>query len=204
MTNIKRVSESEALGEVETTDQPDTPATTLRTKYSGSDTGSRVIVNIPADQLTRIRLEAREAEYGNRQSEEQVLSAVDEAVFERVRPIERLNLDRATSLIDSEGTAARSANLGRPNVLQRAADHRAELASIRKELRDGRTPVAELADRYEKVRRAVHQRDGRALIEIANQADRLREKIDDPLKAAEHTLSMMPVTTWRPLGIARW
>lgn len=203
MTIIKRVSEAEALGE-DAPDPQDAADNGLRSKYGTNDPGVRVVVNIPADQLTRIRLEVREAEYGNRHSEDQAVSAVDDAVFDRVRPIERLNLDRATSLIDNEGSAGASLPLNRPNVLQRAENHREELAAIRRELREGQTSVAVLAERYEKVRLAVHQRDGRALIEIANQADRLREKIDDPLKAAEHTLSMMPVSTWRPLGIARW
>jgi len=196
MTNARRVTEAEALGIVD-----QTPTDALRKKYEAS---AYFDVRIPEDQFDRIRLEAREATYRNTQEEEATVAAVDQAIFSRIQEAERHTLAQAGHLLEQDATRRYMGPREQPNALQRAENHLSELAAIRQELRDGKTPTAELAARYERVRMAVQSRDGASLVALSDRASKLREKVADPLGSAQRTLNRMPLNMWRPLGIREW
>lgn len=196
MNAARRVSEAEALGET-TDDQA-----TLRKRYEPT----YIDIRIPEDQFDRIRLEAREATYRNSQDEVATIDAVDRAVFDRVRASEHGHLELAARLVTNEDRAAHKEGstelLG--NTIQRAEELHRELLDLRDELAVGRKPTAELAAQYDRIRMEVQQRQGRKLIALSDKAESLREKIVDPVAAVQKTLSAMPMSIWRPLGIRSW
>lgn len=194
--NARRVTEAEALGEVE-----QTPAADLRRKYE-QNVGP--VSYISETILDDIRLEARAATYRNSQEEQAVLAAVDKAIAERVQRAAASHLEQAAHLLENEGAPKLTGARQTPNALAKADGHLDELAAIRKELRDGKTPTAELAARYEKVRMALQSRDGHALVALSYRATSLKDRIADPKAAVARTLSRMPANMWRPLGIRGW
>lgn len=194
--NARRVTEAEALGEVD-----QTPTDDLRRKYE-QNVGP--VSYIPETILDDIRLEARAATYRNSQEEHAVLAAVDKAIAERVQRAAASHLEQAAHLLENEGAPKLTGTRQTPNALAKADGHLEELAAIRKELHDGKTPTAELAARYEKVRRSLQNRDGHALVALSNRATSLRERLADPKAAVARTLSRMPLNMWRPLGIRNW
>jgi hypothetical protein len=195
--NRRRVTEAEALGEVD-----QTPDESLRSKY---ETTRGPVTFIPETKLDDIRLEAYyDTAYPNSHVEEQTLAALDRAIAERVQRAAQSALERAADLLQNEGAPKTVGPRQTPNALAKADAHLAELAAIRQELRDGKTPTAELAARYEKVRMALQNRDGHGLVVLNKKATSLREKLADPKAAVAKTLSLMPLSAWRPLGIRHW
>lgn len=194
--NARRVTEAEALGEAD-----QTPTADLRRKYE-QNVGP--VSYISETILDDIRLEARAATYRNSQEEQAVLAAVDKAIAERVQRAAASHLEQAAHLLENEGAPKVSGPRELPNTLAKADGHLEELAAIRKELRDGKVPTAELAARYEKVRMALQDRDGHALVALSNRATSLKERVADPKSAVARTLSRMPANMWRPLGIRGW
>lgn len=194
--NARRVTEAEALGEAD-----QTPTADLRRKYE-QNVGP--VSYISETILDDIRLEARAATYRNSQEEQAVLAAVDKAIAERVQRAAASHLEQAAHLLENEGAPKLTGTRQTPNALAKADAHLDELAAIKRELRDGKTPTAELADRYEKVRMALQNRDGHALVALSNRATSLKDRIADPKAAVARTLSRMPANMWRPLGIRGW
>lgn len=194
--NARRVTEAEALGEAD-----QTPTADLRRKYE-QNVGP--VSYIPETILDDIRLEARAATYRNSQEEQAVLAAVDKAIAERVQRAAASHLEQAAHLLENEGAPKVSGPRELPNTLAKADAHLDELAAIKRELREGKTPTAELADRYERVRKAMQNRDGHALVALSNRATSLKERVADPKAAVARTLSRMPANMWRPLGIRGW
>lgn len=197
--NRRRVTEAEALGKVDPGAVDQTVTDELRRKY---EQNIGPVTYIPADQFDRIRLEARDATYRNSQEEAAVIRAVDDAIAERIQRASASHVEQAARLLENEGAPKMTSPRQTPNALAKADGHLAELAAIRKELRAGKTPVAELAARYERVRMAIHNRDGHALVALSNRATSMREKVADPKAAVSKTLSRMPLSMWRPLGIS--
>lgn len=203
MNAARRVSESEALGETTAEDQTET---NLRKRYEPT----YIDIRIPEDQFDRIRLEAREATYRNSQDEAATIEAVDRAIFDRVRESEQFNLSAAARLVEAEERTAHKHGSTElvGNTIQRAEAMRRELLDLRDELAVGRKPTAELAERYERIRMAVQQPTGsgvgRKLLALVEKAEGTRVKIADPVASAQATLSRMPITLWRPLGIRSW
>lgn len=193
--NRRRVTEAEALGEVD-----QTPTDDLRRKY---ERNLGPAMYIPETRLDDIRYEAYyDTAYPNTATEDAVTRAVDDAIAERVQRAAASHLEQAADLLQNEGAPKLIGPRGTPNALAKADAHLDELAAIRKELRSGKTPTAELADRYERVRKAMKARDGHALIALSNRATSLREKVADPKAAVSKTLSRMPLNMWRPLGVS--
>ena len=194
MVNARRVSEAEALGEVDQTPDP------LRRKY---ERNLGPVTNIPESRYDDIRLEAYyDTAYPSSYVEEQTLAAVDRAISERIQGAAAVHLEQAAKLLENEGTPKLTGPREQPNALAKADAHLAELAAIKRELRDGKTSVAELADRYERVRQQMQARDGHALVALSNKATSLKERVADPKASVSKTLSHMPLSTWRPLGIS--
>lgn len=199
--NRRRVTEAEALGEADPGIVDQTP-NNLRRKYE-QNVGP--VQYIPETRLDDIRLEAYyDTAYPNTHVEEQTLAAVDKAIAERVQRAAAANLDHAAKLLENEGAPKLSGPREKPNTLAKADAHLAELAAIRKALREGKVPTAELADRYERVREAMQNRDGHALVALSNKATSIKERVADPKASVSTTLSRMPLTMWRPLGIRHW
>lgn len=195
MANARRVTEAEALGEVDQTSN-------LSKKYSPS---LCPILYIPPTILDDIRIEAHfGSTYRNSHEEEQVLRAVDDAISKRVQRAAYANAERAMHLLETEEKPAMVGPRSKPNALARAKGHLEELSKIRSELRRGKTPTADLAERYEKVRMAIQNGDGHSLVVLNSKATSLRDKLADPAAAVSRTLSLMPASAWRPLGIRHW
>lgn len=195
-TNRRRVSEAEALGTVDQTPNA------LRRKY---EQNLGPVQYIPETKLDDIRLEAYyDTAFPNSHVEEQTLVAVDNAIADRVQRASASHLEQAAHLLENEGAPKVVGPRQTPNALAKADAHLDELAAIRKELRAGKTPVAELAARYEKVRMSMKNRDGHALVTLSNKATSLRDRVADPKAAVSKTLSRMPHNLWRPLGIHHW
>ena len=193
MVNARRVTEAEALGEVEQTPDP-------RRKYEQS---AGPMQYIPETRLDDIRLEAYyDTAYPNSYVEEQTLAAVDQAIAERVQVLAQRTLEQAAKLLEDDGAPKLSGPRERPNALAKADAHLAELAAIKRELREGKTSTAELADRYERVRERMQARDGHALVALANRATSLRERVADPKAAVGKAYSVTPLSQWRALGIS--
>lgn len=195
--NARRVSEAEAMGDVEP----------VRNKY---EPRPFIDIRIPADQYDRIRHEAYyETRYTSSHEEEETLRAVDDAIFSRIRQTEQLSLERAAALLDSEGqarTPVAETSLGprsRPNAFARADAHLAELAAIKRELREGKTNLGDLADRFEKVRARMRQ-DGPSLVVLSDKANKIRGELADPAARAAKLLTRMHRDGWRPLGVRHW
>lgn len=161
--------------------------------------------HIPEGQFSRIRAEARTAKYDNSIQERETIAAVDDAIFERVRPMEQLALANAERLLANTNPDQRGAD-GEPvgNVVQIAEGHVAELHAIRDALHEGRVSTAELAERYKKVQSAIQYGDANRLLARAQEAKSLAKRLADPLAHTEHILSLMPLGNWRPLGIRNW
>lgn len=140
----------------------------------------------PADVLDQARLAVRNATYPNSTVEAAYIAAVDEAVFERVRPLEQLVVGQAKTHV------AR----GKESV-ENAEKVLAELEAIRDDLRRGKDS-AELTRRYTRLRydvekmRSVQQSYGKL-------ADTLRTKIADPVAATQKVIAMMPVSSFNPI-----
>lgn len=160
---------------------------------------------IPADQFDRIRMEARTAKYDNAIQERATIEAVDDAIFERVRPMEARAIEDAESLLKSADPRQSDGN-GQPigNPLQVAESRVAELHAIRDALREGRVSTAELAERYKKVQNAIQYGDAHALIAQARRAKFLSERLADPLAHTQKVMSKLPLGHWRGLGIRNW
>ncbi|MCM3503023.1 hypothetical protein M3667_14215 [Microbacterium sp. P26] len=160
---------------------------------------------IPEGIFDRIRAEARTAKYDNTVQERETIAAVDQAIFDRVRPLEMLAIDRAKALIEDTEPGQRNAN-GQPvgNPVQVIEGHLAELDAIRFALREGKASTAELAERYKKVQRAVQHGDGHAIVARAREAKSLSGRLSDPLGHVQKVLHKMPLGNWRPLGIRNW
>lgn len=194
MANARRVTEAEAIGEADQNPDP------LRRKY---ERNLGPVTYIPETRYDDIRLEAYyDTAYPNSYVEEQTLAAVDRAILERVQGAAAVHLEQAAKLLENEGAPKLTGPREQPNALAKADAHLDELAAIKRELREGKTPTAELAARYEKVRMAMQKRDGHALVALSNRAASLKERIADPKAAVSKTLSHMPLSTWRPLGIS--
>lgn len=200
-TNRRRVTEAEALGEADPGIVDQTP-NNLRRKYE-QNVGP--VQYIPETRLDDIRLEAYYGTaYPNSHVEEQTLAAVDRAIAERVQRAAASHLDQAAHLLETEGAPKLIGPRETPNALAKADAHLTELAAIRQELRAGKTSTAELAQRYEKVRKAMQNRDGHALVALSNKATSIKERVADPKAAVERTLSRMPLSMWRKLGVGNW
>lgn len=160
---------------------------------------------IPEGIFDRIRAEARTAKYGNTLEERETIAAVDQAIFDRVRPLEMLAIDQAKALLANTEPGQRNAS-GQPvsNPVQVIEGHLTELDAIRDALREGKVSTAELAERYSKVRRAVEHGDGHAIVARAREAKSLAERLSDPMRHVQKVLHKMPLGNWRPLGIWNW
>lgn len=193
--NARRVTEAEALGETAPTSPDD-----LRNKYTGS---TYLDVRIPETILDDIRLEAHfETAYPNSQVEAHILAAVDAAISERVQRAAYSALEQTRHLLQTEGVPGMVGPRQTPNALAKADAHLSEIAAIRRDLRDGKASTADLAERFERVRMKVQNTDGNSLVAVSNRATSLRTKVADPKAAIGRTLSLMPRSTWRPLGIS--
>lgn len=160
---------------------------------------------IPEGIFDRIRAESRTAKYDNTIQERETIAAVDEAIFDRVRPLEILAIDQAQRLIANTDPGQRTAD-GQPvgNPVQVIEGHLEELDAIRDALREGKISTAELAERYKKVQNAVQHGDGHAIVARAQEAKNLAKRLSDPMAHAQKVLHKMPLGNWRPLGIRNW
>lgn len=192
MSNITKVSASE---------EPDDDREPVRNKYAPKPF---IDVRIPAEKYDAIRMEAYYGTaYPNTATEEQVLHAVDAEIFRRVQESEVRTLERAADLLSTEGKPALVGARNKPNALLRAQEHLDELSKIRSELRQGKTATADLAARYERVRKAMGQ-DGRSLVALSDKATKLRETVADPWGYSQKLLTSFQLGDWRPLGIHKW
>ena len=126
--NARRVTEAEALGEVD-----QTPADDLRRKYEQT---AGPAMYIPESRFDDIRLEAYyDTAYPNSHVERQTLAAVDRAIAERVQRAAASHLEQAAHLLENEGAPKLIGPRELPNALAKVDAHLDELAAIRKELR---------------------------------------------------------------------
>ncbi len=207
MANIKKVSTSEDPDDFREDEAPgtvDQNPDALRRKY---EQNLGPVTYIPETRFDDIRLEAYyDTAYPNTATEEATTRAVDAAISERIQRASASHLEQAAHLLENEGAPKLIGPRETPNTLAKADAHLAELAAIKKELRDGKTPTAELAARYEKVRKTFERPggDGHALVALSNKATSARERLADPKAAVSKTLSRMPYNLWRKLGVGNW
>jgi len=190
-SNIRRVSEAEAMGEA-----PAAPDDQSRPTVEGGTFMQRV----RPDFLAAAQLAVREAEYPNSAAERDAVERVDRDVLDRVSRIDDRLADQARVLLEHSKPTA-TAGSDKPTVMQEAAVAWNELLDIERELERGRIDTAALADRYAAVRRAVENRLGARLIGNADQAKALRAQLEDPYAHAQKLLSLLPIASVRPIGL---
>ena len=198
MTTARRVTEAEALGEATSAADQDS----LTRRYTPD---TYFDARIEKGIFDRIRVEAREASYRNSDDEARTIAAVEKAIYDRVQDHERVLLGQADRTLDME--EPRSGNAPAQSAIARAQNHMSALSDIRRELadRDSAVSTAELADRFERIRAAIANRDGHSLVVVAKNARTLRGRLADPYSSVQdRVLPLMPRTAWRPLGIRHW
>ncbi|MDH6237899.1 hypothetical protein [Cryobacterium sp. CG_9.6] len=139
------------------------------------------------EALDQPRIAARNATYPNSEVERRTVAAVDEEVFDRVRPMEQIITAQAESHV-ARGKASVEAAF---SLLQ-------ELEAVRDDLRRGKD-TSELTRRYTKLCREVERVRGLQQ-SYSRSADSLRAKVADPIAATQRTLSMMPRDNFRPIN----
>ncbi|PXA68534.1 hypothetical protein [Cryobacterium arcticum] len=154
--------------------------------------GHYFVTSVAEDALDAPRIAARNASYPNSEVERRTIAAVDDEVFDRVRPMEQVIAAQAEEHVSRGRTSVEGAF-----ALLR------ELEAVRDDLRRGQD-TAELTRRYTKLRHEVDRMQGLQQ-SYGRSAASLRAKIADPIAAVQKTLSMMPRENFRPIDLSpRW
>jgi hypothetical protein len=185
-----------------------TPAQAVQVEEPGESTGNSgeraegynmLVATIPPGTLGRIRREVRAETFPNSETERETIAAVDEEVFDRVRPVEQRMIARASAFLDTQSSKARTTNgESADNALARAETQLHELYTIQEELAAGR-PTGPLVERYRKVRDSFAGTIAPTLLRLAGEAARLKTDLDDPFATTERILSRLPRANWRPV-----
>lgn len=154
----------------------------------GAGTGTYFDQRVPATIIDDTRAQARAASYPNSTVEKQTIKAVDAALFERVRSIERFQVEQAEAWMDRNRDRVGS-------VL--TLSERIEAIQIR--LDKGEDPEA-LAKEF-KALESEARRAKQVLTSHVAEARRMSENLADPIAHAQTILSKMPRQTWQPLQI---
>ncbi|WP_104195220.1 hypothetical protein [Cryobacterium sp. M25] len=154
--------------------------------------GGYFLTYCPEDALDEPRMAARDASYANSEVERRTIAAVDEEVFDRVRPMEQMITAQAESHV------AR----GKSSV-EGAFALRQELEAVRDDLVRGKD-VVELTRRYTRLRGEV-EKMRRLQQSYGKSTDSLAAKVADPIAATQRTLSLMPRSNFQPINTTpRW
>lgn len=145
------------------------------------------LTHVAEDALDQARFAAREASYPNSEVERRTIAAVDDEVFDRVRPMEQM----ITAQAESHVARGQASVEGAFALLQ-------ELEAVRDDLRRGGDTV-ELTGRYTRLRREV-ERMQKLQQSYGKGAESLRVKVADPIAATQKTLSMMPRDNFHPIN----
>lgn len=143
---------------------------------------------VQRDVIDSTRAQARAATYTNSTVENQTIKAVDAALFERVRAMERFQVEQAEGWMDRNRERV-------GGVL--TLSERIEAIQIR--LDKGEDPEA-LAKEF-KTLELEARRAKQVLTSHVAEARRMSGNLADPIAAAQKILSMMPRATWQPLRL---
>ncbi|SDK71652.1 hypothetical protein SAMN05216282_11145 [Cryobacterium psychrotolerans] len=150
------------------------------------------VTYVADDALDQARFAARDAFYPNSEVERRTIAAVDEEVFDRVRPLEQM----VTAQAESHVARGKSSVEG-------AFALRQELEAVRDDLRRGKD-IVELTRRYTQLRREV-ERTRSLQQSYGKSAESLAAKVADPFAATQRALSIMPRSSFNPIDTApRW
>lgn len=155
---------------------------------SATPAGTYFDQRVPSDIIDTIRAQARTAVYPNSQVEARTIKGVDEAVFQRVRAIERFQIDQADSFLHH--------NRERVGMALTLSE-RIESIQIRAE--QGENPD-ELAKEFKALEREARN-EQRVLASDASSARKMAENLADPIAYAQRILSLMPRASWQPLRL---
>ncbi|WP_100813584.1 hypothetical protein [Microbacterium lacus] len=170
------------------------PAETVRYREMGG-----TIVNvIGPNQLDGPRIAAREAQYGNRQAEIEAVMDIDQAAFDRVRPVEAGMAARAENFIDDierKGTDTVS-----PGLIESTEGIVTQLNNLVTQLERG-TPASQLAERFKDLQ---NQARHMAVPKMARALQMVEEShlpnMEDPYGRVQNkVIAKMPHSSFRPL-----
>jgi len=163
-------------------DMQDSPAPASTTR----DTGNVLVNTVGNGALDRVRREARERAYPNSETERRYLAAVDRAVFDRVHGVERNMIAAAEHEL--------AANARYIEAADAVFD---DIHALIVRLERGESPDA-LASEYRKLLGRAHDVQ-RKLASADRSAEFYGIKVEDPYAAAQHVLSIMPLSSYRPI-----
>jgi hypothetical protein len=143
---------------------------------------------VTSDIIDATRRQVRTASYPNSQVEAQTIKAVDDALFERVRAIERFQIEQADGFLERN-----KARVGASLTLSERID------SIRIRAENGENPDA-LAKEFKTLEMEA-RREMRVLTGHASNARRMSNNLADPIAHAQNILSKMPSRSWQPLRL---
>lgn len=165
------------------------------------DTGGSIVNPIGPNQLDGPRVAAREASYRNSTEERDQIAAMDEAAFERVRPMEQFFINQGERLA-AEITESDPIN-GKPGTVPAADALATELYALVTELERGAS-ASDLAERFKSLQnRARHELLPR-ITRHQRAIETTMPRLEDPYAAVQDTIAKMPFSSFRPLDASRY
>lgn len=162
------------------------------------DMGGSLVSFIGPNQLDGPRVAAREAQYGNRQAEIEAVMDIDQAAFDRVRPVEQGMMARAEQFIDE--VERKGTDTVTPGLIESTEGIVTELNNLVTQLERG-TPASQLADRFKELQNRAH---AMALPKIVRALQAVENShlpnMEDPYgRVQDKVIAKMPRSSFRPL-----
>ncbi|MDL5351583.1 hypothetical protein [Microbacterium sp. zg-YB36] len=162
------------------------------------DMGGTIVNVIGPNQLDGPRIAAREAQYGNRQAEIEAVMDIDQAAFDRVRPVEASMAARAEHLIDE--VERKGSDTVPPGLLESTEGIVTQLNNLVTQLERG-TPASQLAERFKQLQ---NQAITMALPKVVRALQMIEEShlpnMEDPYGRVQNkVIAKMPNSSFRPL-----
>lgn len=178
--------------------ESNTPESRAADNVHRRDYGGTLVNFIGPNQLDGPRVAAREAQYGNRQAEIEAVMDIDNAAFDRVRPVEDGMMARAEQFIDDmerKGTEA-----VRPGLIESTEGIVTQLNNLVTQLERG-TPASQLAERFKQLQNEARAialpKIVRALQAVENSH---LPNMEDPYgRVQDKIIAKMPRSSFRPL-----
>ncbi|MGN7964906.1 hypothetical protein ACTJKK_02390 [Microbacterium sp. 22179] len=164
------------------------------------DNGGTLINPIGPGTLDGPRIAAREARYGNSQEEIEAVMAIDQAAFDRVRPLEQYMIGRAENFIDDVmGTMHPVSHERRLGLIDKTEDIVTNLNDLVTELERG-APASDLADRFVALQNQALHLALPKLVRAMGEAESHLPKMIDPYTEVQRLIAKMPYSSFRPLA----
>lgn len=182
---------------------PESTAPEVEPTTQHRDNGGTLVNPIGPGTLDGPRVAAREARYGNSQEEIEAVMAIDQAAFDRVRPLEQYMIGRAENFVDDVmGTTHPVSHEHRPGLIDKTEDIVTNLNDLVTELERGAS-ASDLADRFVALQNQALHMALPKLLRAMGEAESHLPKMIDPYGEVQKLIAKMPHSSYRPITPAK-